>query len=398
MKRLPALFLTAALVVSLAACGGNNAADTMAEATQEATAAPTPTATPTPTPTPSPTPSPTPTPTPTPAPTPTPESTADLTGLALDTLTGLYIDAADAANRPVAVSIDNMHLARPQSGIGQADILYEVLAEGDITRIIAIFRTDFDADKIGPVRSARHYFIDFATDYDAIFVHHGGSPQAYDALQAQKINDIDAMTNGTPFWRDPVRVKQAGMYEHSSYTNAANLKTAIAKAGFRDTLYEDETIGFNFFPDVTQIPDAKPAAKISVPFSNDYQESFTYDPATGLYANDNDAGKHIDDNTGDQLTFTNILIQQTTITAIAGDTAGRRDVQMIGSGKGYLATAGGYVPVTWARSSRAVSTKWYFADGSEMKMNAGKTYVCVVSPSTGVTFEGAAVDQGDKAN
>ncbi|MCL2351197.1 MAG: DUF3048 domain-containing protein, partial [Firmicutes bacterium] len=379
-----ALILSAALAAALVACG-NREEPVMAVVTDppQPTASPTPSPTPAPTPTPSPTPA----PTPSPEPTPSPKPTEDISGKAVNVLTGLYIDEADASRRPVVVSIDNMHIARPQSGIGQADILYEVLAEGEITRNVAVFRTDFDADKIGPVRSARHYFIDIATDYDAIFVHHGGSPQAYDALSAQHIDDIDAMRSGAPFWRDPVRSKSAVMYEHSSYTNSANIKAAIEKAGFRDALYEDADIGFGFFSQESELSGAESAGKITVPFSGGYSASFEYDPETRLYSDFCDTGERLDGNTGEQLAFTNILIQQTAITAIAGDAAGRRDVKLIGSGKGFLATRGGYAPVTWKRDSRSSSTKWYFANGEEMKMNKGKTYICVVSPDTEVTFE-----------
>jgi len=122
-----------------------------------------------------------------------------------DPLTGLPTEKPVVNCRPVAVVINNHHKALPQSGIGQAAICYEVLAEGNITRIVAVFH-DFDAQKIGPVRSARPYLLEFAADYDAIFVHHGGSPRGYDLIEESGIADLDAMRLSEPFWRDPERV------------------------------------------------------------------------------------------------------------------------------------------------------------------------------------------------
>jgi len=322
------------------------------------------------------------TPEPTESPTPSPRPTEDITGKAIDSLTGLYIPEELADKRPAAVVINNMHRALPQSGIGEASIVYEMLAEGNITRLIGIFR-DYGAEKIGPVRSARHYFIDFAMDYDAVFVHHGGSPQGYESIRSQKVNNLDGMRLGNTFWRDPARASVPSMLEHSSYTNAERIREAIDALGYREDLTGDETVGFRFFALDTGLPGAENAEAITVPFSNDYMAIFEYDPETKLYDKFNERGPHIDENTDEQLTYKNVLIQITTINVIAGDSEGRRDIKTVGSGEGFLATNGGYVPVTWSKDGRTSPARWYFEDGSEMLLNKGKTWINVVSAQTG---------------
>ena len=140
----------------------------------------------------------------------------DLTGLAMNPLTGHYIDEDLAWRRPLAVVINNINQALPQSGIAQADVIYEVLAEGGVTRLVAIYK-EMDAEKIGPVRSTRHYFLDFALNHDAVLVHHGGSPQGYAAISNMGAANLDGMHIVRAFFRDPARAAIPRMIEHSSF-------------------------------------------------------------------------------------------------------------------------------------------------------------------------------------
>ncbi|MDR1541646.1 MAG: DUF3048 domain-containing protein [Clostridiales bacterium] len=296
-----------------------------------------------------------------------------------DPLTGLLVEEERAASRPMAIVINNHNKALPQSGIGQAAICYEVLAEGNITRIVAIFH-GADAQKIGPVRSARHYFIDFAFDYDCIFIHHGGSYQAYDALADWGIASLDAMTlPGATFWRDPERVNVPGMFEHSSYTGSDLLKEAAISKGIRTQISQEKNIGFEFFEKSALLPGSKPAAKIEVPFDSGYEAGFLYDAAKGVYLKTHSGAPHMDDASKEQLSVENVVIQRTSIYLIPGDEAGRREVKTIGEGTGLLATRGGYAPISWRKDSHSSPTRFFFEDGSEMRMNKGKTWICVIS-------------------
>lgn len=339
-----------------------------------------------------------------PAPTETPygESTAAgglMSGYVLSKLTGLPIHEDLATRRPVAVVINNIYRALPQSGISQADLLYEVLAEANITRLVGIFQ-NHDTPKIGPVRSARDYFVHFALDYDAIFVHHGGSPSGYERLNNLKINRLDGINlEGKYFWRDRTYPDwytfNSGQrpLEHSSYTGSESINDAIANFEFRDTLYEDAPFGFSFYEtqpiaSASSYPDGFfPAAKIIVPFSKDYTRTFNYDPATRLYDVFNRDGPHMDANTGESLTVTNILIQYVNMRVVPGDAEGRREVKTVGEGKGILATAGGYVPVKWSKANQTSPTQWTLEDGSMMRLNPGKTWVCVFQEDGSISLE-----------
>jgi len=301
-----------------------------------------------------------------------------------DPLTGLQTDEVTANCRPVAVSIDNHHQALPQSGIGQADIYYEVLAEGNITRIIAIFH-DFNAQKIGPVRSARPYFLDFAMDYDAILVHHGGSPQAYDLIEETGVADLDAMRLPDTFWRDPERVSIPGMSVHSSYTGEGLIRQAQEQFEFRPVVREGLNPGFSFYEEPTLPAEANAAAFISIPFAADYGSAFSY--RDGLYYKSMEDKPQIDAETGAQLSVTNVLIQYAPMRIIQGDSAGRREVDLIGEGSGLMMTKGGFLAVQWNKESPATPTRWYNTDGSDLYFNKGKTWICVVSPETAVSIE-----------
>lgn len=331
-----------------------------------------------------------------PAPSETPFDADDLTGYIPSRLTGLPIHEEAAGKRPVAVVINNIYKALPQSGIAQADLIYEVLAEGDITRLVAIFQ-DHDAAKIGPVRSARDYFVHFALNHDAIFVHHGGSPSGYTRIKELKIDHLDGMNlEGPYYWRDrtypawdSIHAGQTRPMEHSSYTNSEKIKAAIAQFGFRADLYEDAPFGFSFVAaaPLAEADASEPATTVKVPFSSDYTRSFSYDPATRLYAVSNRNGPHRDAETEESLNVSNILIQFVSMRIIAGDEAGRREVGTVGSGEGYLVTAGGYRPVKWSKPDAKNPTAWTFADGSVMRLNPGRTWICVFQDNGKVVFE-----------
>ena len=140
-------------------------------------------------------------------------------------------------NRPVMVSVENHKDARPQWGIASADIVWEMVVEGGITRMLLMYS---DAsrlpDKIGPTRSARHYFVELAEGFDAIFVHFGGSPKAYSAIKQQGTDDIDGMYDGNTFSRDSSRSVSS---EHRAYTTKDKVVAAIESKKFRTEIQEE---------------------------------------------------------------------------------------------------------------------------------------------------------------
>lgn len=324
----------------------------------------------------------------TPLPAVTPEQTealkteVDITGMAVNNLTGLYISEEAAARRPIAVVINNLRKALPQSGLAQADLYYEVLAEGDITRIIAVFK-DFNSQKIGPVRSTRDYFLDFALDNDAIFIHHGGSPKGYSFISENKINNIDGMNDWQAFWRDPVRVAIKGMYEHSSYTNAEKILDEIVRKGYRTELKDGYSL-FDFYDELLS-PESVPANKVTIPFSTDYAAEFIYDTEKNVYKRYQAERPHVDEETGEQLEVANIIVQITSMKIV--DNEGRRQVKLITDGNGYLVTAGQYVPITWSKASHTEPTEFFIKNGDKLKVNKGKTWICILQDYSEPKFE-----------
>jgi hypothetical protein len=312
-------------------------------------------------------------------------------------LTGLPVRESAANNRPIAVVINNIHAALPQSGVSQADVIYEVLAEGDITRLVGIFQDYAGLTKLGPVRSARDYFVDFALDHDAIFIHHGGSPSGYSKLRSLRVSRLDGMTyEGVYFRRErtypdwyELRAGTTRPLVHSSYTGGDKITEAAAKLEMRTALYEDAPFGYTFFRD-DKVPVhlfRDKAETVTVPFSRNYTRKFIYDPQTKLYSVEGRDGAHMDAEDNTQVSVRNVLIQEVRSYVIAGDDEGRRNVGTVGNGGGYVAMDGVYRPITWRKDGADKPTRWFFADGSEMQLAAGRTWICVFQDSGEAVLE-----------
>lgn len=294
-------------------------------------------------------------------------------GMGINPLTGEYMPLAAIMRRPAAIVINNLRQALPQSGISQADILYEVLAEGGITRFVGIFH-NFEATQIGPVRSARSYFLDFAQDHDAIFVHHGASPAAYEDLFRMNVDRIDGMVHAPPFWRDQERVRR-GLYEHSSYTSYSRIWDSVSSRNLRHDAAPQTP--FSFFPVPSSPREAESALEFEVRFSQSYFSRFVFDEETRLYHMSAFQGDVMDEYTDKQLTFTNIIVQLTDISPIPGDGEGRQNVRTIGNGSGFLFTNGSVSPISWQKPSRTEPTQWLNAQGLPLNINKGRTYIAV---------------------
>jgi len=311
-------------------------------------------------------------------------------------LTGLPINEEYLYRRPIAAVINNSSRALPQSGITSADIVYEVLAEGDVTRLVGIFQS-YIPEKLGPMRSARDYFIDFALNHDALFVHHGSSPGGYSRINSLRVTNLDGMAlEGTVFWRDRTYPEWTGItgnrpLEHSSFTGRERLANHLGNRGIRDYWQmAPEDLGFDF--DVmahhraeTVSLEGGQANAFTVPFSGLYFRRFVFDPETGLYMAENRHGPHLDAETGEQVAVGNVLIQFTSMRAIDG--VGRLAIDTVGSGAGYLVSGGRYQPVRWAKDSHASPMRWYFADGTPLTLAPGRVWICVFRAAGSIEFE-----------
>ena len=296
-------------------------------------------------------------------------------------LTGLAAKSADA--RPVAVMINNLKKALPQHGLKDADIVYEIPAEGGVTRLLAIYNDISAAGVIGSVRSSRPIFIDVAASYDAIYVHHGGSPEAYSMLKAGAVYNLDGMSlEGSVFYRDAARRKSMG-YEHSSMTTGAKISAKLQKSGVRMTGKAAGT-AFRFsYNDL--VPAGAAAEKVSVK-TGSYTSEYEFLPDYGTYMR-TEHGWSSDANGTGKLDFRNVFVLQMKYSVISGDSKGRLDFNNFSSGKGYYITNGRMQEITWKWASAASRMKFYAADGTELSVNAGKSMIHFVSSLSNVTAQ-----------
>ncbi|PKM57391.1 MAG: hypothetical protein CVU98_06290 [Firmicutes bacterium HGW-Firmicutes-3] len=304
------------------------------------------------------------------------EEVEDLTGKALNPLTGLYIDENVINRRPVGIVISNIHNAIPQIGIEEADVIYETLVEGGITRLYAVYQ-DVTGEKIGPVRSARHYQLDFAFDFDAIFVHIGGSPQAYNAIKNLRSPNLDAMSSGVAY-KDPSRKSP-----HSTYATKERIMEVWEQKGYRTDKDPSFVNKFDFSEEIKLI-EPKKVEKVILDFSNYHYAWFDYDTDAMNYKRfqylnykNTGTGEHIDEGTGQQLAFDNIIIQLASIWTIKGDSAGRMDMNLLTQGDGYYLTRGEMVPITWSKKSHNEPTRYFDINGDPLIMYPGKTWISV---------------------
>jgi hypothetical protein len=341
--------------------------------------------------TPSPSPSPsvetTPRPTPVATPTPSPSETPDPEPVALNPLTGLPINEAYLNRRPVAIMINNIKQSLPQYGLSKADILYEVVAEGGITRLVAVMQDPSVAEVIGSVRSTRSYYLDIAQGHDALLLHAGASEMAYADIKTRGVTALDAIKGGyegSLYYRDESRRKNNG-FEHSLMTTGERIVKAVEKGSFRKEHGQDYTYPVKFEKNVEL--DGDPAAKVSVKMSAYKTGVFEYDPESRSYSVSQFGKAHIDAETGEQLKINNLLILFTKISAIKGDAYGRMEVDLVGSGDGLYTVNGRITKIRWSKASYTSPFVYTNPDGTELVLNTGTSYICIVSSASAVTVE-----------
>ncbi len=306
-------------------------------------------------------------------------------------LTGLPMNEALVNRKPVAIMLNNIKAAQPQQGNSQADIIYEVLAEGGITRMLGVYQDVSQLKMVGSVRSARLYYLELALGHDAVFVHAGGSPEFYEKSGEWKLTTVDGV-NGYYgyastglFWRDKNRVagKSFG-YEHSMVTSGEKLSSILTKRDLLTDHADSYTYEMAFAADGTPAG-GQSAAAITVPFTVGGKTTvFRYDADTGVYQAEQYGGAYIDGNDGTQVSATNVLVLQTTCTEL--DSEGRLKVDL-SSGSGWYACGGKYIPITWEKGQRDQQLRYFTADGQPLTLGQGKSYVCIIPTNCSISAE-----------
>ena len=364
MKRMVLILLALLLVLGAAGCGQANAPiNTPLPVPDEPDA--------TPTPTPAPTPEATAVPSPEPTPEPEPAYRNPFNGAPLE---------EPFSNRPVIAMLDNHTEAQPHCGNSQADILYEVLVEGSITRMMGVFSDINAVSKLGPVRSIRPYYLDLALSYDALICHAGGSDAAYSRISAERLNNIDGVRGSYkfyPFYRDPNRLYHG--VEHALFTTGPNVLTTVAEKGYRTGLNSPETYdsGLKFSRDACPA-EGEDAASVTVTFYPGYKTTdFRYDADTGRYAMRQFGVNYTDGNTGETVSFENLIVFSAEGYVL--DSYGRRSFVLVNTtGKGYYANGGKLIPITWSRGANSGPFHYYREDGTELSVSPGHTYIGII--------------------
>lgn len=304
-------------------------------------------------------------------------------------LTGMPSNEDYSGRRPVAVMLNNLKTALPQQGNGQADIIYELVAEGGITRMLAVYQDPSLLGLIGSVRSARQYYWEIAEGHDAVFIHAGGSPEFYNTKNSKNLFTVDGVQgyysskDAGMFWRDRDRI--AGRhydFEHSLLTSGEAITDMLAQREL-----EEHSAGYAY--EMTFADDGTPTggskvATVTVPFSSYKTGVFRYDVRSGLYLAEEYGDPYIDGNDNSQVSVTNLIILQTTY--VVQDDAGRVKVDL-SSGSGWFACGGKMVPITWEKGSASEQFHYFAEDGSPLILGRGKSYVCVIPTSRSVSVE-----------
>ena len=285
----------------------------------------------------------------------------------------LQILDLDSDTRPIAVMINNHKTAQPyQTGLNDAYLVYEIVVEGGITRMMAVFK-DKDTSSIGTVRSSRHYFLDYAQENDAIYTHFGWSPQAEEDINNLDIDNVNGIVDNG-FWRDQELKNNGVPLEHTAYINIENILKVADKRGYETKSNKDTLLNYSVDEiDLSTMEGAIKADNVFIEYSSYQKNTFKYDSVNKVYTKYSNDNLRKDYVTGEAFKAKNIITYQ--VNNYSMDDYGRQEIDNIGSGEGYFISNGYAVPITWEKKSPSSQTIYKFLDGKEITVNDGITYI-----------------------
>lgn len=303
-------------------------------------------------------------------------------------LTNEWIDESLADIRPIAVMMPNDTSALPQYNISTASIVYQCQVEGQITRLMSLFDDWQEMERLGNVRSARAYYVYWAFEWDAIFCHYGNPFYADDILNSSVIDNINGMsTSSGVFYRTSDRSAP-----QNAYLSTEGIQKACEEYNFSTThtqYFKEDHFTFSSEKnpvDLSTMSGAQICNKLDMsdayPIDKTY---FEYNEEEGIYYRFQYGKPHIDGLNDQQLTFENIIIQNTDFETL--DDNGYLAFVFLGSGTGHYITNGQSIPITWNKKDDYSPTKYFDKSGNEITLNTGKTMICIVENGDSVTIE-----------
>ena len=292
-------------------------------------------------------------------------------------LSGKLVDKSVGERRPVAVMLNNIEDAQPMSGTSMADVLYECVVEGSLTRMMGIFENYDDLDKIGSVRSCRNYFVYYALEFDAIYCHYGQSAYAMPLLEQPFVDNLSGLSSegDTVFYRTTDRVAP-----HNAYASAKGIKKGIEIKGYDNNYNSDFKGKFTFADDGETIVPDSPDSYTAVHVEPGYlinKPWFDYDKDSGKYLRFEYDEPQIDAENNEQFAADNIILQYSGWEVV--DEKGYLGFDCHSGGKMTYITKGKARDGSWIRFDGDTGSVRYFdMNGEEIVMNQGKTWVLII--------------------
>jgi len=276
-----------------------------------------------------------------------------------------------------AVEVENMIDGRPLSGLARASLVIEAPVEGGITRFLAVYAAADKVERVGPVRSARPYFLDWAQEFDALYAHCGGSPEALSDIKDTRIRDLNEFYAGKYFWRDTGRSAP-----HNVYTSTDLLADAAIDK------FSDYTVrhapGRLFKEEAAAEDRPETSTEIVIDYSTEaYRASWRYDRERNDYRR-RQGDDWQDDEGGLPVRAKNVVVQFHKIRVL--DAIGRRSIETIGEGKALVARDGKTVVAIWRKQTVTDRTGYYDDQETELPLNAGTTWMEIVPLDADVTY------------
>ncbi|MDD6478787.1 MAG: DUF3048 domain-containing protein [Oscillospiraceae bacterium] len=295
----------------------------------------------------------------------------------MNSLTGEVDLSLEVSKRqPVAVMVNNINFAQKiQTGLENADIVYETEVEGGITRLMAVYQDIKSAGKIGSIRSARYVYVDLALGHNAVYIHHGQDSR----YCGPHLKDIEHYTAGTN--NCAKRIQNGLAYEHTLYAEGKSIYSCFMK----NKKLKERPAWQNFAdPEESITLSGGTCTKLAVPFSDSYKTGFNYDANSGKYTRLFNGTVLKDYVSGNPTQFKNIFVLLTNISNYSDGY--HRNVSLKG-GNGYYIVNGTYTPIKWSKSSSTAPIKFTNTDGTSLTVNTGSSWVCIARKDINVTFE-----------